>query len=143
MSDETLSDEVIRESTSTFWNKEADWQFPEEGSNKVDAMMNRDQCRLQLSEAQQKSQRRITFANSLGFVDSEDGGAEASDHHVAVNESTSPNKVCTVKLSNFASYGKFGPFRASSVPTNHLFLESAPNLLPFISRWEIKKFENC
>ncbi len=31
----------------------------------------------------------------------------------------------------------------SFVPSDHLLLESAPNLGPLISRWEINKFENC
>jgi hypothetical protein len=31
----------------------------------------------------------------------------------------------------------------SCVPPDHLFLDSAPNLGPLISRWEIIKFENC
>ncbi len=29
------------------------------------------------------------------------------------------------------------------LPPNHLWLDSAPNLGPLISRWEINKFENC
>ncbi len=29
------------------------------------------------------------------------------------------------------------------VPTDHLLLDSAPNLGPLISPWEINKFENC
>ncbi len=30
-----------------------------------------------------------------------------------------------------------------SLPLDHLFLDSAPNLGPLISRWEINEFENC
>jgi hypothetical protein len=30
-----------------------------------------------------------------------------------------------------------------TVPPDHLLLDSAPNLEPLISRWEINKFENC
>ncbi len=30
-----------------------------------------------------------------------------------------------------------------TVPPDHLLLDSAPNLGPLISRWEINKFENC
>jgi hypothetical protein len=33
--------------------------------------------------------------------------------------------------------------RLHTVPSDHLFLDSAPNLGPLISRWEIAKFENC
>jgi hypothetical protein len=29
------------------------------------------------------------------------------------------------------------------LPPDHLLLDSAPNLGPLISRWEINKFENC
>ncbi len=29
------------------------------------------------------------------------------------------------------------------LPRDHLLLDSAPNLGPLISRWEINKFENC
>ncbi len=29
------------------------------------------------------------------------------------------------------------------LPPNHLFLDSAPNLGPLISSWEINKLENC
>ncbi len=32
---------------------------------------------------------------------------------------------------------------AQTVPPDHLFLDSAPNLGPLISRWEINNFENC
>jgi hypothetical protein len=28
-------------------------------------------------------------------------------------------------------------------PSDHLWLDSAPNLRPLVSRWEINKFENC
>jgi hypothetical protein len=31
----------------------------------------------------------------------------------------------------------------SVIPPDHLLLDSAPNLGPLISRWEINKFENC
>jgi hypothetical protein len=34
-------------------------------------------------------------------------------------------------------------FQTSFLPSDHLLLDSAPNLGPLISRWEIKKFENC
>jgi hypothetical protein len=29
------------------------------------------------------------------------------------------------------------------IPSDHLLLDSAPNLEPLISSWEINKFENC
>ncbi len=29
------------------------------------------------------------------------------------------------------------------LPPGHALLDSAPNLGPLISRWEINKFENC
>ncbi len=32
--------------------------------------------------------------------------------------------------------------KSTSTP-DHLFLDSAPNLGPLISCWEINKFENC
>ncbi len=34
-------------------------------------------------------------------------------------------------------------FKFQRVPLDHLLLDSAPNLGPLISRWEINKFENC
>jgi hypothetical protein len=34
------------------------------------------------------------------------------------------------------------PQTVASVPPNHLLLDSAPNLEPLISRWEMNKFEN-
>jgi hypothetical protein len=37
----------------------------------------------------------------------------------------------------------FEPWVVSTVTPDHLLLDSAPNLGPLISRWEINKFENC
>jgi hypothetical protein len=38
---------------------------------------------------------------------------------------------------------RYTVFEISEVPPYHLLLDSAPNLGPLISRWEIKKFVNC
>jgi hypothetical protein len=35
------------------------------------------------------------------------------------------------------------PSLRPGVPPDHLFLDSAPNVGPLISRWKINKFENC
>jgi hypothetical protein len=48
------------------------------------------------------------------------------------------NVNITVYLSKF----EIAP-DTQAVPSDHLLLDSAPNLGPLISRWEINKFENC
>jgi hypothetical protein len=62
--------------------------------------------------------------------------------------------ICDV-LSNTSAHESFmdlffffkltsvGVLRVFTIPPDHLLLDSAPNLGPLISRWEINKFENC
>ncbi len=64
----------------------------------------------------------------------------------AFNEKFSPNSCNTWLLAifysvNFSWFGQQLVFEI--VPPDHLFLDSAPNLGPLISHWEINKFENC
>jgi hypothetical protein len=47
-----------------------------------------------------------------------------------------------VSLNPFRLWNK-RPREIQKVPPDHLLLDSAPNLGPLISRWEINNFENC
>ncbi len=77
----------------------------------------------------------------------------------AANFVVNPPVCITVKDSNFGPHGNFEPFffqkdllqyyrnasfrKMNGIPHYHLLLDSAPNLGPLISRWEIHNFENC
>ncbi len=52
-------------------------------------------------------------------------------------------KKSTVKDPNFGPHGIFEALLASSVPPDHLLLDSAPNIGPLISFWKLDKFINC
>jgi hypothetical protein len=51
-----------------------------------------------------------------------------------------------MKLEDVMEVTKDGPSRkvnSGKLPPDHLLLDSAPNIGPLISHWELHKFKNC